>query len=341
MKLLIMPIFILLFSVFLLPEKISTFTEINEPKTLDVNRDKIIISEEESVYIYSLKTLKLLKKFGQKGEGPGEFKMGHGVGSLKIDISGNNIVVNSSTKISWFLMNGKYIREEKTPPMMYLIPLKDGYAGNCLTDAGGRFPVQSVCLFDKSFKKIKTLMKSGVPIGMGAKIMMPAYQFKYIIHNNKIYLSAGTEKINIKIFDYRGTELNSIKLAIKPLPVNSKYRDMVRTFYKTDPSYKNFWGYMKDHLYFPEFFPGLKDFFVDGNKLYIQTWNKKGAELEWILLNETGKELKRIFLPQGKGSAIAYSPYTIADGKYYYLKEDIEEEAWNLYSIDLNNLSWE
>lgn len=312
--------------------------EVNEPKTVNVEGDRLIISEEESIYIYSLKTLKLLKKFGQKGEGPGEFKMGHGAGSLKIDRSGNNLVVNSSTKVTWFSMDGEYIREEKTPPMLYLIPVKDGYAGNCLTDTGRRFPVQSVCLFDKNFKKEKTLMKSGVPIGMGAKIMMPAYKFKYVIHNNKIYLSAGTNKINIKVFDSGGTELKNIELSVKLLSMNAAYRNMVKTFYKTDPAYKNFWGYMKEHLYFPEFFPGLKDFFVDRDSFYIQTWNKKGEKLEWIILNKTGKELKRIFLPQGKGSAIAYSPYTVADGKYYYLKEDIEKEAWGLYSIDLNNL---
>ncbi|MEN8152920.1 MAG: hypothetical protein ABFR75_02775 [Acidobacteriota bacterium] len=336
MKLLIPSTLILLFSVFSFSANMGTLNEINKPKTLSVKGDKLIITEEESIYIYSLETLKLTKKFGKEGEGPGEFKMGHGVVSLNIDISDNNIIVNSSTKITWFSMEGEYIREKKVPPMKYLIPMNYGYAGNCLINAGKKFPVQSVCLFDKNFKKVETLMTSDVPVGMGAKRMMPPYNFKYLVHNNKIYLSAGKDKILIKVFDQKGKELNNIKLSADSLPVSSKYKNMVRTFYKTDPAFKNFWPRMKDRLYFPEYFPGLKDLFVDKNRIYIQTWNKKGGNLEWILLDKTGKELKRIFLPQGKESAIVYSPYTIANGKYYYLKEDIDEEVWGLFVMDLD-----
>ncbi|MCK4890773.1 MAG: hypothetical protein KAS97_12640, partial [Candidatus Aminicenantes bacterium] len=71
------------------------------------------------------------------------------------------------------------------------------------------------------------------------------------------------------------------------------------------------------------------------DKIYIQTYKIKEEKFEWIITDLTGKILKKVFLPQNIESAIAYSPITISEGKYYYLKEDIEEETWELHRVDL------
>lgn len=330
-------IFILL--VFLLPFSVFSdsfiLNEVNEPKTLNVFGDKLIISESESILIYSLSDKKLIKKFGKNGEGPGEFKLGHGAGSLKIDIIEDKLIVNSGGKLSWFTNNGDFIKEEKIPPMSYIIPFKENYIGNCTSPVEGNFPSLSVCLFDKNFKKKEVIFNSNVPVGMGAKIMVPAYNFIYRVYKDHIYLATGKNDIEIGIFTGKSGKSGGFKLKNSGLKIDDKFKERVYDFYKNDPVYKNYWNYMKQNMFFPECFPGLKDMRINNDKIYIQTYKLTDNKFEWIIADLKGNIQKKILLPQNIESAIAYSPIAISNGRYYYLTEDLDEETWELHSLDL------
>ncbi|MEN8223144.1 MAG: hypothetical protein ABFR36_07770 [Acidobacteriota bacterium] len=310
--------------------------EVNEPKTLNIAGDRLIISESESILIYSLSEKKLIRKFGKNGEGPGEFKLGHGAGSLKIDIIGNKLAINSGGKFSWFTMDGEFIKEKKAPVMAYLIPIKTNFISNCVSPAANGFPSLSICLFDAKLNKTSTIFNSKVPVGMGAKIMVPPYNFIYRVFNEKIYLSSGKKNIEISVFNSSGKKEGNIHLTKSMIRIDDGFKKRVYDFYKNDPLYKRFWEYRKKHMYFPEYFPGLKDMIINKEKIYIQTWEIKEKKFQWIIMDMEGKALKKIFLPQNIESAVAYSPVTIHNGKYYYLTEDIDEETWELNSLDLN-----
>ena len=331
MKRIVLGVFCFSVSFFLYPNKIGTINEISHPKTMSIKGDRLFISEKITIFIYSLKDLKLQKKFGKEGEGPGEFKLPHGETGVKIDVNDKFILVNSAAKLSYYSHDGEFIKEKKVPPLIYVIPVKNYFVGNCLSQTGGQFPNLSVCLFDKNFNKKETLLETGVPFGMGAKIMMPSYNFKYSIYKDRIFISVGKENILIKVLDNEGKELYEIKKEVKPLPMKKKFKDKVLHFYRTDPGYKNFWDYFKRYLYFPKYFPGLKSFEIDGDRVYIQTHNEKNNQFEWIIFDLTGKEIKKVFLPTGNGSPIALPPFTFSEGKYYYLQENEENETWELF----------
>ncbi len=331
-KILILLIFLFPFSVF---SDSFILNEVNEPKTLNVSGDKLVISESETVLIYSLSKKELIKKFGKNGEGPGEFKLGHGAGSLKIDIMGNELIVNSGGKISWFTQDGEFIREDKIPPMTYLIPVNKNFIGNCLSPVKESFPSLSVCLFDGQMKKTETIFNSEVPVGMGAKMMVPAYNFIYRVYKDRIFLSSGKENIEIRIFSFAGKEEGRFLIKNPQLPITGDFKSRVYDFYKNDPIYKNYWSYMKKNMFFPEFFPGLKDMRIKNDNIYIQTYKMADNKFEWIITDLKGKLQKKILLPQNIESAIAYSPIAISNGKYYYLTEDIDKETWELHLLDL------
>ncbi|MCK5221857.1 MAG: hypothetical protein KAR14_09785 [Candidatus Aminicenantes bacterium] len=328
-------LFILVISTLSVSPSDFILNEVNEPKTLNVSGDKLVISENQSILIYSLSEKRLMKQFGKNGEGPGEFKLGHGAGSLKIDIDRDKLVVNSGGKLSWFTMEGEFLKETKIPPMSYIIPVRNNYIGNCLSPVDGNFPSLSVCLFDGNMKKTNIIFNSKIPVGMGAKIMVPSYKFIYKVYKNNIYLSAGKEDIKIMILNNSGKTTGNIQLKNPGLKVDEKFKKRVFDFYKNDPVYKNYWAYMKRNMYFPEYFPGLKDLKIDNGYLYIQTYKIKNEKFEWIITSLNGKIVKKIFLPQNIESAIAYSPVTIHNGKYYYLKEDVDDEIWELHIMDL------
>ena len=61
--------------IFLWPEKTAVLPELQRPNMVLADSKQLYVADGASVLIYSLKDLKLRKKFGRKGEGPGEFKV--------------------------------------------------------------------------------------------------------------------------------------------------------------------------------------------------------------------------------------------------------------------------
>ncbi len=63
------------FGELLMAKKVVTLSGILAPSDIKIDEERIYITQHEEIYIYSLKDYRLIKKFGRKGEGPGEFKL--------------------------------------------------------------------------------------------------------------------------------------------------------------------------------------------------------------------------------------------------------------------------
>jgi len=66
---------LLLLAAFVWAENPGTLEGVLVPEMIQVSGDELYVLEGATIYVYSLKDLKLLCKFGQKGEGPGELKI--------------------------------------------------------------------------------------------------------------------------------------------------------------------------------------------------------------------------------------------------------------------------
>jgi hypothetical protein len=330
-------VFIILFSLyfFSFAKKVVTLKEINQPKMMAISQSRIFITEKTSIYTYSLKDFKFQKKFGKEGEGPREFKISHGEAGIKISMSQDKLLVNSAAKLSYYTHGGDFIKEIKVTPMTYFIPAGGKFVANGLAKTSGPAPNLVVFLWEGDFKSKKALFKTDVPMGMGVKISVPAYNFKYLVNNDKIFLASGKENIRIKVFNLKGNELYQVQGETKAVPMNARLKSDIINFYKTDPGYKDFWPYFKTVIEFPKHLPGLKEFLVDRDKIYVQTYEEKSNQYKWIIYDVAGKRIKSIFLPIGKTSPVAASPFTIHKGKYYYLKENFDSENWELFIEDL------
>ncbi len=85
-------------------------SEITSPDGLFINNKYVYISQGTDIFQYSKNDFKLKKKFGRKGEGPGEFK-----GRVDyINILPENLLISSRDKISYFTKNGGFIKEIKS-----------------------------------------------------------------------------------------------------------------------------------------------------------------------------------------------------------------------------------
>jgi hypothetical protein len=54
--------------------KLGILTEVLTPEMIEVSDNEIYVVEGSSIFMYSLKDLSFIRKFGQSGEGPGELK---------------------------------------------------------------------------------------------------------------------------------------------------------------------------------------------------------------------------------------------------------------------------
>ena len=64
----------LIATVNLAANKIVNLSQLARPAILVADYEKLYILEKTTIYIYSAKDYKLIKKFGREGEGPKEFK---------------------------------------------------------------------------------------------------------------------------------------------------------------------------------------------------------------------------------------------------------------------------
>jgi len=98
-----------------------------------VDDTQLYVTQEASVFIYSLKDFKLVKKFGSAGQGPQEFFLVPTV-PLTIDVQMDQIIAVSIRKVSYFTKQGEFIKEVKMKSMIFLfimllVPCLDLYAG--------------------------------------------------------------------------------------------------------------------------------------------------------------------------------------------------------------------
>ena len=93
-------------------EKIGVLSEVLKPVSIEVSGDRLYVVEGATFYVYSLKDLGLITKFGKKGEGPGELKVTPLV-SNSISALNDQLFVEGLSKVIYFSKDGRLLKEVK------------------------------------------------------------------------------------------------------------------------------------------------------------------------------------------------------------------------------------
>jgi hypothetical protein len=96
--------------------------------------------------------------------------------------------------------------------------------------------------------------------------------------------------------------------------------------------------YLK-RVYTPNILPVFRDSWIIGNQIYIQTYREKQNESEFLILDFSGKIEKRLFLPESTKLSLRINPastFTFYKGEYYYLSENVDQEEWELHTLQLD-----
>jgi len=114
---------------------------------------------------------------------------------------------------------------------------------------------------------------------------------------------------------------------------------------KSNPRIKKFgWENFKKivKIVHDNYLPPVQSMTVNNGHIYIRTNNKKGDNTEFMILDNNGKEIKRVFLPIkvetsfiSKVFGTSAKFYKFYNDKYYYVVENEEVEEWEIHSINL------
>jgi hypothetical protein len=77
-------------------------------------------------------------------------------------------------------------------------------------------------------------------------------------------------------------------------------------------------------------------------KIYVQTYKQKGSLSEFFVFDFKGNLMKKVFLPTASRYKVKLNheiAFTFYNNKYYYLKENLDAEEWELHMEEVNQES--
>jgi hypothetical protein len=289
----------------------------------------LYVTQVTTIYIYSLKNYKLVKKFGKQGEGPQEFKK-------KIDnivIGNDEIMVSSMGRVSYFTFDGRFKRERND---IYNIgwafsPIRDKFVGRGFKKEGKQ-DYYTLSIFDSNLKRIKTFCQKKTE---GFRVFSgPKY---FLVHDDKVFV--GFEKdFLIDAFNGAGESIFSIKRQnYEKIKVEDVHKKEVYNFFRANPWTKGRYKWYLANIEFPAFFSAIRDFYTSDKRIYIRTYKKVNNKTEFFIYDTNGKFIKIIFVPfiERGGFEFGYTLHTIKNHKLYQLVENDDTDEWDLHAVDI------
>jgi len=349
MRTMLLAIILLISTILVFPAvSLGELDGVLKPSIIDIVKDRLFVMDTEQVRVFDMKTMELLNSFGKRGEGPGEYKIIPNF-PLSLKAFDDFLIVESIDKLSYFSLDGKYIKEKRKLPLLVKISEIGGnYIGRrIIQPPDGSLSTSALKIYDSEFKEIKELYKQpflqqgafpNIRLDLGKDFLL------YQIADNKIFVEKSDKGFLIDVYDFKGNKLYQIKKDYKKIPITSNDKKAIIKDIEMDPQIqrqlKQFglkWADFSRNFKFefPDHYPPIKSMEIEKEKIYITTFKQKDNKVETIILNLKGKVLKTAFIePTAKEWVMALMLgirlETIHNGKIYYIQEN-EDEEWELF----------
>ncbi len=343
MKRIVIIVGVFLCALFLHAEKAHTFFDLLNPRYLIVDKNQIIISDYPHVYLYSLDDHSLIKKIGREGEGPGEFHVIQANMNLKerglvVSVCSDHIAANSTSRLSYFTRKGDFTREIKLP---YGINAKFLSLGDQLLGflplKGGKL---SVTLFDSDLNKLKEILNCDYWFNLQSREQADFFDrasdtLFVSVYKNRIYLARGDAPLfAIHVFDFEGNKLFTVEHDSEKFKIPSSFIDEIHEHFKI--KFQRGASYFIKNLNLPKYFPAIRNFSVQDDKIYVMTFKKVSHENEVLIFDVKGNILKKVSLPVRAMNPEHLCPFTFYKDKFYQLTFNEETEKWELHITDID-----
>ncbi len=327
--------FIMIFTLNIKCEKVCDLNEVLKLKQLIVKDEYMYLIEEFKIYIYSMKTKKLIGSFGKKGEGPGEF-----IYFSNMIVGKNKISIDSENKILFFSKKGEFINEfRKGFNCNKLFPIKNNYVGFSI-DFGTK-DINKVLLYnvyDNKFKIVRTIGNNEYIGKLLKKIRtkkkyddyIPQVKKFFAVYKQKIFLGDPGKGIYFEVFDYNGKPLRIISGNYKKVKMTAKFKNDYINKLKSSNDWERVKA--KKNIIFKQKLPCYRWFLINNEKMFLFTYKIENNQREYLITNMNGKIIKKSFIANVPKGLIS-----INKGYIYYTLENEEDELWELHRQKIFN----
>lgn len=294
------------------------------------------ITEGPRIFIYSLENYKLVKSFGKAGEGPQEFKLPPEF-STKIDFNAEFLLVSSVGKVSFFSVNGEFIKEQRAQFMnlinMHRMLGNQIVGEKMVEDQGIRYI--ALYLYDAKLKKIREIHRHKFYLQRGQQfnpITRGLYLPNFYIRDGKIFVGGDINSGTIHVIDPNGKVVQVLKPPLPKVTFTKKDKQGWIDSYMSNAEYRRQYHRIKHRFKYPRFFPMFQNFIVADGLIYVQTFkrDKSDKNNQFVILDLQGELLKRVWLPLGEYWDFTPGPYDIKNNTLYQILENEDSEEWEL-----------
>ena len=313
--------------------KCATLPDLITPQSIQLDDDRIYITDGHRVFIYTRRNFELNKIFGQKGEGEEQFTpVPRGNVRLRIDVQSEHLVVNSHEKVSIFTKDGQFISSKKAYHQTeYAIPMGDHYiVAYYVIHPGTGKSSKHILIFNDQLefeKKIaEGFLGSGKARGFGGPDrmlhvdMVPDY-YDFQIYQDNIYIANSKNGCFLEVYDSEGIKLFEISHAYEKGRVSEKYKKSRRN--KILERYDHY----RDHIAIDDavYYPAIQKFIVTDNKIYVFHYQIDENNQAITVFDTQGNVINKRCVPESDIS-------TIRNGQYIFLQENKNGE-WELHMM--------
>lgn len=312
-------------------ERLTTFPQLSNPELIKVGENLICINEGAMVYLYDLNDFKLIKKFGGKGEGPGEFSS-----NLEINILKEKIMIESQGKLSFYSFKGDLIKEMRRLPKYRSLKLvEDRYVAASGILSNEVYHSIAIIL-DADFNELKTFYQDEARYHQQKQVTNFSTAWYFDVSEKKCFI-VGSADFKIDVFNKNGDPLYTISPKYDRVKVSQEFINAWFERIKKKSGMERY-NYVKKRVRFPEFFPAIRDLIVDNGHVYVLTFRRDQEKSECFIFDLEGKLVKRTFLPLkplGYFPDVFFLPYCIKNNYLYQLIDNEEEEVWELQRFSI------
>lgn len=340
---------LIIFSHLLHGEKLGVLSEVLKPEAIEVCGDQLVVVEGAQFFVYGLPELKLISRFGKKGEGPGELKAVPMLPNT-LRILPENIFIDGMDKVIFFSRNFQFEREIKKKYMTFkTIPVETNFVAMQMEPAGKNRYYFTILLLGPEMNRIKELYKQAYR-ETDIDIDMVIDSIHFDVYQNKIYIEKSGQGFSIAVFDHRGNPETEINKEFKPPEITALDKQKMLENFKQDPLVKMMaereggWNNFKKKMNFnyPATFPAIKDILVGDDQIVVATYHQQDNLQKYIFMDLRGTIQKTVFLPTPYRSSYLTQAmgrdnrfYGIVNNHYYYLVENQETENWEIHMCEI------
>lgn len=345
-------VLLLLSASFVFPAKVGPLPEVMRPDNITVDGNEIYVVEGAEISVYSLKNLSFIRKFGKKGEGPGELQVIPNIYYNRVVVTPGYILAESFNKVIFFSKEGKSIKEKrKIGQITKTVPIGENFVVKKFIIDENTITYSVIALYNPEMEMIKELyrqefVQQRTSGGVKLNMVMDFIDFK--VYDDKIFIEESVQGFIIEVFDGKGEKLYRIEKEYEKLKVTGEHKEKIILRFKTDPSIKEQgkalggWNELKKlfTMKFSGTFPAIRSLEVSGGKLYVQTFKVVENKDEYVIMDLKGKIIKRVYVDAFEnvpltGELLGAKLHTLQKGKLYYLVENEDEEEWELMVEDI------